>query len=110
MKFILTGFTQDMGFRVFAFEGIGDDQSRTAYTVRSDLALSRRYEIRMQDLPLLCRLLLERRGEVDETHAYIFTEDEMSAHAKECATARRAPLFRKKRGDANVPAVSQPEQ
>jgi DNA-directed RNA polymerase specialized sigma24 family protein len=29
MQYILTRFTHDMGFRVFEFEGIGDDRVRT---------------------------------------------------------------------------------
>lgn len=55
MQYILTGFTQEMGFRVFAFERIGDDRLRTKFTVKADLALIRRYGIRLQDLPLMCR-------------------------------------------------------
>ena len=42
MQFILTGFTQDMGFRVFAFERLADDRTRTKCSVRADLALIRR--------------------------------------------------------------------
>ena len=56
MGFILKGFTQEMGIRVFAFERVGEDHTRTEYTISADLALTRRYDIRVQDLPLLCRL------------------------------------------------------
>ena len=41
MQFVLTGFTQDLGCRVFAFEGIAVDRMRTPFTVRADLALIR---------------------------------------------------------------------
>ena len=85
VRFILTGFTQESGVRVFAFEKIADDQTRTKYSVRADLALSRKYDIRMQELPLLCRGLLERRGTEDDTHAFTFTEQEMSLRSKESA-------------------------
>ena len=61
MQFVLTGFTQDLGFRVFAFEGIGADRIRTKFTVKAELALIRNYGIRIQELPLLCRGLLDRR-------------------------------------------------
>jgi hypothetical protein len=61
MQFILIGFTQDLGFRVFAFEGMGKDQIRTGFLVKADLALTRRYGIPLQELPLMCRELLERR-------------------------------------------------
>jgi hypothetical protein len=86
MQFVLTGFTQDLGCRVFAFEGIAADRMRTAFTVRADLAMTRRYGIQIQELPLLCRSLLERRDEASETQALTFTEDEM----RTCATARAA--------------------
>ena len=33
MQYILTGFTHDVGFRVFAFECIGEDRVRTPYSV-----------------------------------------------------------------------------
>ena len=83
MHFILTGFTQDMGFRVFAFERRGEDRIRTKYTVRADLALILRYGIRLQELPLLCRGLLERRENGEEAGALTFTEDEMCLYAKD---------------------------
>ena len=38
MQFILTGFTQDLAFRVFAFERMGLDRVRTKFVVRADLA------------------------------------------------------------------------
>jgi hypothetical protein len=86
MQFVLTGFTQDLGCRVFAFEGIAVDRIRTPFTVRADLALIRRYGIQIQELPLLCRSVLERRDEASEAQAFTFTEEEM----RTCATARAA--------------------
>ena len=90
LQFILTGFTQDAGFRVFAFERVGDDRVRTKLTVRADLDLARAHGIQIQELSLLCRSLLERREvireEPAETRSFIFTEDEMQA----CASVRTA--------------------
>ncbi len=63
MQFVLVGFTHDMGFRVFAFECMGEDRTWTKCSVRADLALTRRYGIPVQELPLLCRSVLDRRGE-----------------------------------------------
>ena len=92
MSFILTGFRQDMGFRVFAFERKETDNSRMEFTVKADLALIRRYDIRVQELPLLCRGFLERR-EADVTipaykdsRTLTYSEDEMRA----CASIRTA--------------------
>ncbi|HTC34584.1 MAG TPA: hypothetical protein VK724_14485 [Bryobacteraceae bacterium] len=103
MQFILTGFTQDIGFRVFAFEGVAIGQIRTAFTVRADLALSRRYGIAMQELPLLCRGLLDRRSDGVETevesvenHSLIFSEDEMRACADKRATDKALAALKRK--------------
>ena len=106
MHFILTGFTQDTGFRVFAFEGVAVGPIRTVFTVRADLALSRRYGIAMQELPLLCRSLLDRQDENGESqvvdkfaldnHALTFSEEEMRACAdKRAADKALAALKRK---------------
>ena len=86
-QFILTGFSEVCGSRIFAFEGIGTDRSRTPYTVGIDLSLIRRYGIRLQDLPLLCRAVLERCPEGDETRAFTYTEQDMCLYAA-CAAAR----------------------
>ena len=67
MQFILTGFTQDLAFRVFAFERMGLDRIRTKFVVKADLALVRRYGIQVQELPLLCRTLLDRSDDGGET-------------------------------------------
>ena len=91
MPFILTGFTQDIGFRVFAFARGGADRSSAVYTVRADLALSRRYEIALQELPLLCQNLLESREDIEQTCALTFGEEEMCLYATKCAMAREAP-------------------
>jgi hypothetical protein len=96
VQFSLMGFTQDTGFRVFAFEGIAADRTKLEYTVRADLALSRQYGIRMQELPLLCRGLLERNVEGEQNFAVTFSEDEMRLHARTCAEARLAAIHKKK--------------
>jgi hypothetical protein len=90
MQFVLTGFTQDTGFRVFTFEGIAPDHTRIGFAVGTDLALTRRYGIRLQELPLLCRGLLERRDESEHTRTFTFTEAEMVLHANSCAVEREA--------------------
>jgi hypothetical protein len=96
MQFMLTGFTQDMAFRVFAFERMGSDRVRTKIVVRADLALIRRYGIQMQELPLLCRNLLERNENGTETHTLTFSENDMCLHAKDRATAKEAAASRRK--------------
>jgi len=96
MRFILTGFTQDVGFRVFKFARTGDVEARSEYAVRADLALIRRYDIRVQELPLLCRSLLERRDPADQTRTVTYTEAEMCAYSKDCAAVRHAAALKRK--------------
>ena len=96
MQFVLTGFTQDLGCRVFAFARVEEDRTRTQFTVRADLALSRRYLIPMQELPLLCRNFLARREDLGNTRAVIFSEDEMRQYATNCATAKQAAANKRK--------------
>ena len=102
MRYILNGFTQELGSRVFAFERLDSDFGRTAYTVRADLALIRRYGIRVQELPLLCRALLERRDD-GETRTWTFTEEEMGLHAKD-SEAARAEAARKRKPPRRPPS------
>src|SRR5438105_15771309 len=94
MQFTLTGFSEDTGFRVFAFQGIAKDRTKSAFTVKTDLALLRRYGIRVQELPLLCRGLLDRRVEGDPEHTFTFTEEEMRVYSNDCAAARDAAAKR----------------
>jgi hypothetical protein len=96
MQFILTGFTQDREFRVFAFEGIGADRVRVAFTVRADLSLSRTYGIRLQELPLMCRAVLEHREEGEAESSMTFTEDAMRLHATNSSAARALAAQKKK--------------
>ncbi|MBZ5609209.1 MAG: hypothetical protein LAP38_13180 [Acidobacteriia bacterium] len=96
MQFILTGFTHDTGFRVFAFDRIGEDRIRTQCTVRADLTLIRTYGIQIQDLPLLCRSFLDRRDEGGEMRTWTFSEEEMRACASERAEARALAASKRK--------------
>jgi hypothetical protein len=95
MNFVLTGFNQDKEFRVFAFEGVAADWSRMAFTVRTNLALTRLYGIRLQELPLLCRAILEHRDGAEEQRAFTFAEEDMRVFAA-AATARAEAAKQKK--------------
>ena len=93
--FFLTGFTQAAGIRIYAFEGRVDAR-RIGYTVEVDLALIPGYGIRIQDLPLLCRELLQQRPQPDEISAVVFTEQGMRSHAEKLAMAREEAERKKK--------------
>ena len=107
-QFNLLGFKEETGFRVFAFECVAADRTKTQYTVRADLALLRHYGIRIQEMPLLCRELLPRGGEGDQNCAVIFTENEMRLYVNGCADARNAAIHKRKsvrRPLSNQPGV-----
>ena len=61
-----------------------------------DLALIPGYGIRIQDLPLLCRELLQQRIEPDEISSVTFTEHDMRSFAERRATQREETEHRKK--------------
>lgn len=96
VTFTLKQFRQDRGFRVFSFERVAEDRTRTDYAVSADISLLARYGILMQDLPLLCKHLLERHDvdavleNVPLSLALILTEDEMRVYADGRAAARLA--------------------
>lgn len=93
--FVLTGFNQVQEFRVFTFEGVASDWTRMAFTVRTNLALTRLYGIRLQELPLLCRAVLEERYEAEKRQTYTYTEEDMRLFAS--AAAARAEAIKQKR-------------
>jgi len=96
MQFILTGFTPDPRGRVFAFQGIAADQKKTLHTVTADLSVIRLYGILIQELPLLCRALLESRHEAGlDYSALVLTEADMRVQA-DSRSAIRAEVDRKK--------------
>jgi hypothetical protein len=87
MQFVLTGFTPDSAFRVFRFEGAEPGQAATGFTVAADLSLIRTYGILVQELPLLCRELLERSAEAGlPEHALTLSESDMRLRANRQAT------------------------
>jgi hypothetical protein len=95
MKFVLRGFRQVTGARVFTFESMAD-RPHSLFTVHADLGLAQRYRIPLQELPLLCRAVLERY-EGGEERAFSFTEQDMCVFADgvaaraEAAKQRKAP-------------------
>lgn len=93
MEFALTGFSAETAFRVFRFDGIKGNVRQAGFSVKTDLSLVRKYAIALQDLPVLCRKLLENLGE--ENHTLTFTEDQMREHAKTRETERELARSRK---------------
>lgn len=87
--FVLAGFSHHFGFRVFEFDCVEDGRTRTRYTVRADLTLVRKYGIHIQDLPLLCRRLLDASEEGSRA-SLTLPEAEMIACAEKEAARNQA--------------------
>ena len=104
LQFVLKGFSEVTGCRIFAFEGVGADRSRVDFTVKTDLSMARQYGIRLQELPLLCRAMLERKHE-DDTISRTFTYDANDMLVFADGAAARA-LAAKNRKPARRPATT----
>ena len=94
MRFVLRGFRQETGSRVFTFESM-TDQPRSLFTVHADLTLAQRYRIPLQELPLLCRAVLERMHEGGDERSFSFTEEDMCMFADGVAARAEAAKQRK---------------
>jgi len=106
MDYLLTSCRQMAGIRVYAFDGVASDRTRTSFTVSIDTALIRKYAITLQELPLLCRQLLEKRGVAPGIQAMTFTEAEMASLSGERAEALRLVQQRKINRKLPVPNPS----
>jgi hypothetical protein len=93
--FILNGFSQVKEFRVFEFQSITVDSVRSSFTVRIDLALARKYGIRLQELPLLCRGVLDQCGGGEENRAFTYTEAQMRTYADNVAERVEAAKYKR---------------
>ena len=97
MVFVLAGFQQKENLRHYRFEGIADDRTRVDYFVVADLVLLRKYQIGLQDAPLLCLHLLQSEGESSETRRLTFSEDAMRKYAGDRAAAKEAAALKAKK-------------
>lgn len=95
IEYVLTGFNQEHNIRRFAFDGIDGDRTRTKFTVAVDVSLIRKYAISIQELPLLCRHLLEVQAAATPNRTITFTEADMIGHADRRAAAELAAEQRK---------------
>lgn len=94
MDFVLTGVTNRNNIREFAFVRVDKNHNRVPFRVDADLTLVHRYAIPLQELPLLCRRLLEAQADDATAQAIRLTEEKMSARATqrtlELAAAKNA--------------------
>jgi len=95
MEYLLENYRQTAALRVFAFDGVSQDRSRSRFTVSVDTALLHRYTISLQELPLLCRRFLEDRAIAGGSHTLTFAEADMAHLFAERAEALAAARQRK---------------
>jgi len=87
MEFVLTGFRQEKNVRQYAFQSVAAGRRLADFTVGVDLSSVHKYGIPQQELPLLCRRLLEENPP-EEAGALMYTEIDMAGYAKVRATQK----------------------
>jgi hypothetical protein len=90
MEFVLTGFRQESNVRLYTFQPLATGQDRRVWTVSADLSLMRKYKIPLQELPLLCRRLLEAHAEDPKDGTLSFTERDMLGYVSTRSAAEVA--------------------
>jgi hypothetical protein len=82
VEFVLNCFSQDENIRTYIFQGIADDRkTRTEFSVEVDLTLLHKHGIPLQEVPLLCCLLLASDAQDEQFSSLTFTEGDMLVHA-----------------------------
>jgi hypothetical protein len=122
MEFVLIGFRQESNIRRYAFDAVSAAHVRTHVTVGADLSLARKYRIPLQELPLLCRRMLENMAQAPKAESpkpespknggsakaekLMYTEKEMLGYARDRAAAES--LAEQKRRAHRVPIARRP--
>jgi hypothetical protein len=97
MEFVFTGFRQESDIRSYTFQIIAADRTRTKVTVGADLSLIRKHRIPLQELPLLCRRLLENHtGGRKSTATLMFTEKDMLGYVSERVAAEHVAEMKRR--------------
>jgi len=104
-EFVLTGFRQDENIRWYGFQGVSLEKKRIQCTVGADLVLVRKYRIPLQDLPLLCRHVLEGSSPVEVQSALMFTEEDMIGYASRRVAEQEAADQKRKANRPPVPTT-----
>lgn len=99
VDYVLAGFRQLEHTRQYYFDAINEDHERKRISVSANVELARKYGISLQELPLLCRRLLEKQSNATSID---FTESEMVLFAeKRAAEANAAMIHRRPRRPAS---------
>ena len=94
--FLLSRFHQLDGVRHYIFEHPNDSGTSTEFTVDADVRLLRKYGIFLQELPLLCRHLLDKQDAGLSARAMTFSEELMKEQADHRAASKKSAEEKKK--------------
>lgn len=94
--FVLSGFHQEDGIRYYIFQRPDGGGDSIEFTVDADVTLLRKYGIVLQELPLLCRHLLEKQEAGSLARTVTFSEDLMKEQADQRAAVKQAAQQKKK--------------
>jgi hypothetical protein len=81
MEYVLTNFEQQSNIRRFYFRGTNAARERMEFIVGVDLPTARKYNIPVQELPLLCLRYLEARTSDAQPRGVNFSEAQMADYA-----------------------------
>jgi hypothetical protein len=103
VEFVLTGFSQENNIRRYTFQALPAGNHRPAagtlkkeWTVSADLSLMRKHRIPLQELPLLCKRLVEAQSEQAKEDTLMFTERDMLGYASNRTAAELAAEVKKR--------------
>ena len=103
VEFVLTGFSQENNIRRYTFQALptGNHKpvpgsTKKEWTVSADLSLMRKHKIPLQELPLLCKRVVEAQAEQTKEEALTFSERDMLGYASNRSAAELAAEVKKR--------------
>jgi len=95
LGFVLTGFRQYRSVRHYAFDYVSGKDKREACVVCADLNLLQKHKIPLQEVPLLCRRLLET-ADVGARERLEFSETDMLSYNANRSAQQKVNAKKKK--------------
>jgi hypothetical protein len=108
MYYVLAGFSQHGDVRRYSFQGVADDRSRTQFAVTANVQTARKFNIKVQELPLLCAQLLESTAPT-QAQSIVLSEKDMRNHAALAAAAAEKHATKKRPSVPGAAILHPPE-
>jgi|SRR5579871_2461317 len=109
-ELILTGFRQANGIRSYMYQCQHEDGSSSEFTVDAEVNLLQKHGIGLQELPLLCRRVLEKQNSDVLLRTVTFTEDLMKEQADQRTALKQAAQNKRKPHRKPRPGLSGPNR